>query len=74
MNLIRTRVILRASRLAVEEGEDGRLILRLTAPPSDGQANEQARALLAAHLKTAPSRLILVRGRKSREKVWRLDD
>jgi hypothetical protein len=40
---LETRVQTRSSRLELGRVENGRLKLRLTAPPADGKANEQAR-------------------------------
>jgi uncharacterized protein YggU (UPF0235/DUF167 family) len=43
------------------------------APPEDGKANAAVQALLAHALGVAKSRLVLVRGATSREKVFRLE-
>lgn len=56
----------------VAETPEG-LRLTVTAPPADGQANAAVQALLARALGVPKSSLALVRGAKSREKVWRLD-
>lgn len=44
-----------------------------TAAPTDGQANEAVRRLLAKALGLAPSRLSLVRGDSSRSKVFEVE-
>lgn len=46
----------------------------VTAPPEDGRANDAVQKLLARALGVAPSRLTLIRGAKSREKLFRLTD
>ncbi|NBB98504.1 MAG: DUF167 domain-containing protein [Alphaproteobacteria bacterium] len=46
----------------------------VTAPPEDGRANAAVQKLLARALGVAPSRLTLIRGAKSREKLFRLTD
>ena len=53
--------------------EDGTVHVRVTAPPEDGRANRAAQEALAAALGVAKSRLTLVRGATSRDKLFRLD-
>lgn len=48
---------------------DGKLLLRVRARAVDGQANEAVIALVAVALDTAPSRVTLLRGATSREKL-----
>lgn len=47
--------------------------ISVTAPPEDGRATEAARDALAAALGVAKTRLVLVRGATSRDKLFRLD-
>lgn len=47
----------------------GRLLAKVRAKPEDGKANEAVLALLAAALGMATSRLRLLRGATSREKL-----
>jgi uncharacterized protein YggU (UPF0235/DUF167 family) len=54
--------------------KDGVIRISVTAPPEDGRATEAARAALAEVLGVAKTRLTLVRGTKSRDKLFRLDD
>lgn len=49
--------------------EDGILHARVSAPPVDGKANDALRKLLAKRLGVAPSKVTLVRGQKSRDKL-----
>ena len=56
----------------VAEGEG--FNVTTSAAPEDGKANDAIRALLADHLGIAKTRLTLVRGATSREKVFRLAD
>jgi uncharacterized protein (TIGR00251 family) len=69
---IAVRVTPKASRNAVEI-DGGTIRVRVTAPPEDGKANEAVRKLLVKALGVAKTRLTLVRGAASREKVFRLD-
>lgn len=49
------------------------LRITVTAPPDEGRANDAVTALLALALSVAPSRLTLISGATSRDKVFRLD-
>jgi len=53
----------------VDGFEGDTLRLRVTAPPADGNANVGAIALLAKTLGVSKSRLEIVKGHSSREKV-----
>lgn len=66
------RVTPKASRNALEETETG-LKVKVTVVPEDGKANKAVVKLLADALGVAKSRLTLVRGATSRDKVFRLD-
>jgi len=69
--VLAVRVQPRAARDELKlDGE--RLRVRLTAPPVDGAANEHLRRVLAAAFGVAPSRVTLVRGATSREKLVRV--
>ena len=69
---IAVRVTPRASRDGVDAETDP-LRIYVTAPPEDGKANEAVQKLLAKSLGIAKSRLTLVRGQTSRDKVFRID-
>ncbi|SFF78294.1 hypothetical protein SAMN05518801_101491 [Novosphingobium sp. CF614] len=60
------------AKVEMLEISDGRLSAKVRAKPEDGKANEAVRALLAAALELAPSRLELLRGATSREKQFRV--
>jgi len=51
---------------------DGRLLAKVRAKPEDGKATEAVRDLIAAALGLAPSRVDLLRGATSREKLFRV--
>lgn len=53
--------------------DDGQLRAWVTAVPEDGRANKAVTELLAAALGVARTRLSLLRGATSREKLFRLD-
>jgi uncharacterized protein YggU (UPF0235/DUF167 family) len=48
--------------------------ISVTAPAEDGRATDAARAALAEALGVAKTRLVLVRGATSRDKLFRLED
>jgi hypothetical protein len=66
------RVTPNARRAGVEEGEGG-IRISVTEPPEAGKATEAARAALAKSLGVAKTRLALLRGVTSRDKLFRLD-
>ena len=63
----------KASRNQVDGFEDGTLRLRVTAPPTEGKANAGVIALMAKTLGVSKSRLEIVRGHGSRDKVVAID-
>jgi uncharacterized protein len=52
---------------------DGVLQAKVTAPPVDGKANKALCKLIAKRVGVAPSRVSVVRGEKSRDKVVRVE-
>jgi len=66
---LRVRVSPRASRDEVAGERDGALVVRLTAPPVEGQANAALLRFLARRLGVAPSALSVAQGAKARDKV-----
>jgi uncharacterized protein YggU (UPF0235/DUF167 family) len=66
------RVRPRAGRDGVAGWDGPVLRLRVSAPPTGGAANEAVRALLAARLGCALSRVEIVRGHTARTKIVRI--
>jgi hypothetical protein len=66
------RVQPRASRNEVAGLVGETLKIRLTAPPVEGAANDACLAFLAKLLDLAPSRLAIIQGERSRNKVVRI--
>jgi len=62
------RVTPRASADAVGGERDGALLVRVTAPPVDGKANDAVVALLAEALDVPPSEVHVERGAAARTK------
>lgn len=60
------------ARVEALEVADGSLTAKVRAKPEDGKATAAVQDLLAAALGIAPSRLELLRGATSREKMFRI--
>lgn len=71
---IRIRLRPRAGRDELIGMRDGVLRARVSAAPVDGKANKALCRLIAKHVGVAPSRVTIVRGEKSRDKVVRVED
>jgi uncharacterized protein len=63
------RVVPRAARNGIDGVRDGRLLLRVTAPPVDRAANDAVVALLAASLDVAKRSVRIVAGDRGRNKT-----
>ena len=71
--LLRVRVTPRAGRSGFAGTREGRLLVRLAAPPVDGAANDALVALLARQLGLPGRAVTIVRGTRGREKQVRID-
>jgi uncharacterized protein len=69
---IAVRVTPNARRASLDVA-DGVIRIAVTVVPQDGRATEAARAALAEALGVAKTRLVLIRGAKARDKLFRLD-
>ena len=70
---IKVRVQPKSSRNQVDVFQDGALRVRVTAAPTEGQANAAVIAILAKTLGVSKSRLEIIRGYSSRDKVVSVD-
>lgn len=66
---IAVKVIPRSPRNQVSGCRDGRLLLRVTAPPVDSAANEAVVALLAEALDVPRRQITIAAGQTSRQKL-----
>jgi uncharacterized protein (TIGR00251 family) len=64
----------RGSRDELTGLRDGVLQAKVTAPPVGGKANKALCKLIAKRVGVAPSRVSVVRGERSREKVVRVEE
>jgi uncharacterized protein (TIGR00251 family) len=71
--IVHVRVQPRASRDRLEGVIDGRLRVRLTAPPLEGEANKACAAFLADVFGVPKSKVTLTAGPKSREKAFKVE-
>ena len=63
------RVVPRASKNGIGGLRDGRILVRVTAPPVDGAATAAAVSVLAEALQVAPTTIRVVAGQTSRNKA-----
>jgi uncharacterized protein (TIGR00251 family) len=73
MGEIAVRVIPRSKRDEISGERDGRLLIRLTAPPVEGAANAALCRLVARRAGVPARRVSIVRGQTSRDKVVRVE-
>jgi uncharacterized protein len=71
--LVAVRVAPRAARAAIIGERAGRLLVRVTAPPIEGLANDAVRRLLAKAAGVGVSRVQVVRGELARDKTLRIE-
>lgn len=69
---LHVRVSPRAKRNVLEPQADGSLRAYTTTAPTDGKATEAVIKLLAAHLHIAKSRVLLISGAASRNKIFEI--
>jgi uncharacterized protein (TIGR00251 family) len=69
---VEVRVTPRSPRLRLDPPRNGRLIVRVNAPPADGAANEEVRKLLAKSFGLAKSNVRIARGETARDKTVEL--
>ena len=70
---IAVRVQVRAKRDEIAGEREGVLVVRVSAPPVDGRANRALCKLIARRAGVAPSKVTIVRGEGSRDKLVRVE-
>jgi uncharacterized protein (TIGR00251 family) len=73
MTDVSVRLQPRARRDEVVGERAGAIVIRVTAPPVDGKANAALCAFVARAAGVPPSRVSVVRGQTSRDKIVRVD-
>jgi uncharacterized protein len=71
--LVRVRLQPRARRDEIVGERAGSLLVRVSAPPLDGRANDALCRMLAKAAGVAPGRASVVRGASARDKLVRLE-
>jgi hypothetical protein len=71
--LIAVRVKPRTARAEIAGARNGRLVVKVNAPPLEGRANDALRRLLANATGVARSRVEVVGGERGRDKLVRID-
>lgn len=74
MKSFAVRVMPRASQRKVVKEAAGKLKVYVTTAPEDGKANEAVRELLAEHFAVPKSRVVIIKGEKSRDKVIEINE
>jgi uncharacterized protein (TIGR00251 family) len=64
----------RAGADEIAGARDGVLVVRVTAPAEGGKANAAVRKLIARRLRVGSTRVEIVKGATSREKVLQISD
>lgn len=59
----------RARSQGIQQIGEGEYRVRVLSPPTEGKANKEVVVLLASHFRLPPSRVKIVKGLKSRQKV-----
>jgi len=73
MTDLRVRLQARAGRTEVVGERDGALVMRVSAPPVDGRANQALCAFIAERAGVPKGSVSVVAGTRSRDKVVRVD-
>jgi uncharacterized protein (TIGR00251 family) len=73
MSELRVRLQPRARRDEVVGERAGAVLIRVTAPPVDGKANDALCRLVAKKAGVAPSRVTLIRGQAARDKTLEIE-
>ncbi|MCA1678223.1 MAG: DUF167 domain-containing protein [Actinobacteria bacterium] len=73
MGDLAVRAVTRARRTGIDGERDGRVLVRVTAPPVDGAANAALCQLVADRVRVPRGRVEVIRGKSSRDKVVRVE-
>ncbi len=72
--LIRVKVATKSSKNAIVGVRNGELLVSVTAVPENGKANEAVIKLLSKSLKCAKTKICLISGSKSKNKLFQIDE
>ncbi len=71
---IKVKVKPNASRNEIKEIEKNYYEIRVTVVPEKGKANKKVVELLSKHLKKPKSKIKLIKGETSKEKIFEIED
>jgi hypothetical protein len=71
---LKVKVQPRARQQKVQKIGEKEYTVRVLSPPSEGKANKEVIAILASHFHLPPSRVKILKGKKSRQKIIILED
>ena len=71
---LKVKVQPRSRQQIVQKIREKEYTVRVLSPPAEGKANKEVIALLASHFHLPPSRVKILRGKKSRQKIVVLED
>ena len=71
---LKVKVFPRAREQKIQKIREGEYTVRVLSPPSEGKANKEVIAALASHFHLPPSRVRIVKGKKSRQKIVILEE
>lgn len=72
--MLRVKVATKSSKNAIVGIRNGELLVSVTAVPENGKANEAIIKILSKSLKCAKTKIDLVSGSKSKNKLFRIDE
>ena len=71
---LKVKVFPRSREQKIQKIREGEYTVRVLSPPSEGKANKEVIAVIASHFHLPPSRVRIVKGKKSRQKIIVLED
>ena len=71
---LKVKVHPKSRQQTVQKIREKEYTVRVLSPPAGGKANKEVIALLASHFHLPPSRVKILRGKKSRQKIVILED
>jgi uncharacterized protein (TIGR00251 family) len=71
---LKVKVFPRARVQKIQKIGEREYTVCVISPPSEGKANKEMIAVLASHFHLPPSRVKIVKGKKSRQKIVVLED
>jgi len=71
---IQVKVIPRSSKNQLIQNSDGSYKIKLTAPPVDGEANEQLILFLSKEMNIPKNKIHILKGKTGKQKILEIED